>query len=47
MKDPDIEDGEEQAYECFECGKIVTATQSPGTCPGCGGELRNRSYPLE
>ncbi|MFW6376993.1 MAG: rubrerythrin-like domain-containing protein [archaeon] len=33
-------------YECFNCGELVTHGASPGTCPECGGEFRNRSLQL-
>ncbi|SFG45834.1 Protein of unknown function [Halopelagius inordinatus] len=34
-------------YECFDCGTVVEAESNPATCPDCGGELRNRSMPVE
>ena len=34
-------------YECLQCGIITGAEASPGRCPNCGGEMRNRQMPLE
>ncbi|EMA48085.1 rubrerythrin-like domain-containing protein [Halococcus salifodinae] len=47
LRDVDRETDAETPYECFECGTIVVTTESPGVCPDCGGELRNRLIPLE
>lgn len=47
MRDVDYDQDEETAYECFDCGTIVTAESSPGNCPDCGGPMRNRMTPLE
>jgi rubrerythrin len=47
MKDVDPDSDEETPYECFECGKIIIAEDSPGQCPDCGGPMRNRRMPLE
>ncbi|WP_227373745.1 rubrerythrin-like domain-containing protein [Haladaptatus halobius] len=34
-------------YECENCGNRVSAPQSPGDCPKCGGEMRNVSVARE
>lgn len=47
MKEPNYDPTEERPYECFECGNIVTGIAHPGLCPECGGQLRNRQYPIE
>ena len=47
MKEVSYDQSDETAYECFECGTIVTAESAPVTCPDCGGSMRNRSTPLE
>jgi rRNA maturation endonuclease Nob1 len=47
MKDADIDPTVEHEYECFGCGNIVVAAGDPGSCPKCGGEMRNRQTPLE
>lgn len=41
--DPD----DESVYECLDCGKRLTATSHPGSCPRCGAPLRNCGTPLE
>lgn len=33
------------AYECLTCGERTRATEKPGECPACGGDLRNTSMP--
>jgi hypothetical protein len=48
MSDHDPEGAQEEVFECFDCGTIVTREDCPGedcpeTCPECGGELRSRS----
>lgn len=47
MKDVIQDSSEDVTYECFECGTIVVDPDSPGLCPECGGELRNRGTPIE
>jgi rubrerythrin len=47
MRDVDTDPDDESQYECFDCGTIFVAADSPGRCPGCGGRLRNRQVPLE
>jgi rubrerythrin len=47
MKDVDPEPGQKSQYECFECGTITMAENSPGQCPDCSGPMRNRRMPLE
>ena len=41
------EEGTTNTYECTECGERLEAQSYPGTCPECGGELRNISKPSE
>ncbi|WP_154018059.1 rubrerythrin-like domain-containing protein [Halorubrum sp. AJ67] len=47
MRDTDQAPDEESPYECFECGNIILAEDNPGSCPDCGGEMRNRHTPIE
>jgi rubrerythrin len=47
MKDVVINVEEKSPYECFECGTIVATVDNPGSCPDCGGDVRNRQTPLE
>lgn len=47
MRDVDQDSDSESPYECFRCGNIIVAEESPGTCPDCAGEMRNRRTPLE
>jgi rubrerythrin len=47
MRDVDQQSGKETPYECFECGNIFVAENNPGTCPDCGGGMRNRRTPIE
>jgi rubrerythrin len=47
MRDIVQEADVENRYECFNCGNVVVAMESPGPCPECGGEMRNRTTPLE
>ncbi|MUV88531.1 rubrerythrin-like domain-containing protein [Halapricum sp. CBA1109] len=47
MRDVEPNQDRETAYECFECGNIVLAADSPDKCPDCGGAMRNRHIPLE
>ncbi len=47
MRDITQDTGEELTYECFECGTIVVDPSTGGSCPECGGELRNRAMPIE
>ncbi|MFW5917691.1 MAG: rubrerythrin-like domain-containing protein [Halorubrum sp.] len=47
MKDASPNSTTESAYECFECGNVVITDNSPGTCPDCAGEMRNRRMPIE
>jgi rubrerythrin len=47
MRDVDQHPEEESPYECFDCGTIIAAVTSPGACPDCGGEVRNRETPIE
>jgi len=34
-------------YECVDCGHHVTTDSHPGSCPECGGRMRNRSVAQE
>ncbi|WP_157525752.1 rubrerythrin-like domain-containing protein [Halorientalis sp. IM1011] len=47
MRDTESTSSEETPYECFECGNVIVATDNPGSCPECGGSMRNRLMPLE
>jgi len=47
MRDVEPHPDEETPYECFECGNIIIAENSPDQCPDCGGPMRNRQTPLE
>ncbi|WP_255198698.1 rubrerythrin-like domain-containing protein [Halorarius litoreus] len=47
MRDVDPEPDGETPYECFNCGTIIIAENSPGQCPDCSGSMRNRLVPLE
>lgn len=47
MRDVKYDPDEERVYECFECGTVIVAEESPGQCPDCGGEMRNRLMPIE
>ncbi|WP_152529718.1 rubrerythrin-like domain-containing protein [Candidatus Halobonum tyrrellensis] len=47
MRDLTTDLEEESPYECFECGNITVAEEHPGSCPDCGGAMRNRRTPLE
>lgn len=47
MRDPEYDLDEERPYECFECGTVVNAAETPDRCPRCGGEMRNRLLPIE
>ena len=47
MRDIKQDPNEEKPYECFECGTIIVAESGPGSCPDCGGEMRNRKMPIE
>jgi rubrerythrin len=47
MRDVDTEPDGETPYECFTCGNIIIAENSPGQCPDCSGSMRNRQVPLE
>lgn len=47
MRDVEYDPSDETAYECFECGTIVTAESAPEACPDCGGPMRNRLTALE
>ena len=47
MWDVEANRRDESDYECFACGVIVTDSTHPGECPECGGNVRNRSTPLE
>ncbi len=47
MRDIEIDPDETSPYECFECGTITVAADNPGTCPDCGGPMRNRWTPIE
>ena len=46
FQDVQYDPTEEGEYECFECGTVITA-ESPGQCPNCGGEMRNRRTTIE
>ncbi|QLG63657.1 rubrerythrin-like domain-containing protein [Halorarum salinum] len=47
MFDVPTDEGVESAYECLQCGTIVTADSHPGQCPDCGAEMQNRAMSLE
>jgi magnesium transporter len=47
MRDIEYDPAEESAYECFECGTIVWETDSPDSCPDCGGSMRSRLATFE
>jgi rubrerythrin len=47
MKDVEVDPDQESPYECFACGKILTAADAPSLCPDCGGAMRNRQVPFE
>ncbi|WP_231188694.1 rubrerythrin-like domain-containing protein [Haladaptatus sp. DYF46] len=47
MRDVDYDHGSKAAYECFSCGTVLMVETHPGTCPDCGGPIRNRRTPLE
>ncbi|EMA11156.1 rubrerythrin-like domain-containing protein [Haloarcula marismortui] len=47
MRDVEQNHGEKTPYECFACGKVITAVSQPENCQDCGGEMRNRLTPLE
>jgi len=47
MRDIDQMQTGESPYECFECGNVVLAENTPGQCPDCAGEMRNRQTPIE
>ena len=47
MRDIQMDPEEAHPYECFECGNIIVAKSNPGSCSDCGGEMRNRSMPIE
>lgn len=47
IRDVKYDPAEESAYECFSCGTIVTAIDSPDECPNCGDDLRHRRTPIE
>ncbi|MFB6254823.1 MAG: rubrerythrin-like domain-containing protein, partial [Halobacteriaceae archaeon] len=34
-------------FECTDCGERVEEESRPGTCPECGGHMRNMSKPSE
>ena len=47
VKDVQYDPSEEGQYECFECGAVIAAIGSPGSCPECGSELRHRRTTIE
>lgn len=47
MRDVDQKSDADTPYECFDCGNIVLAENSPVDCPNCSGAMRNRRTPLE
>jgi rubrerythrin len=47
MRDIEYDSGEETAYECFDCGRIVVDERNPNQCPDCGQSMRNRLVPFE
>jgi rubrerythrin len=47
MRDAEYDPNAERPYECFECGNLEVAAEDPGSCPECGGDMRNRRTPLE
>ncbi len=47
VKDVEYDPSEEGQYECFECGAVIAAIGSPGSCPECGSELRHRRTTIE
>ncbi len=46
-RDVPSELGGERAYECYVCGATCVASDSPGACPECGADMRNRGAPME
>ncbi|PSP82857.1 hypothetical protein BRC83_08580 [Halobacteriales archaeon QS_1_68_17] len=38
---------EESYYECLECGSRTLTEDHIGSCPACGGEVRNIGVPRE
>lgn len=36
---------EKSVYVCRDCGNGFTDPPDPGTCPDCGGALRDTSVP--
>ncbi|GEM_PF-314009 len=47
IHDVEYDPGDESAYECFDCGTIVSAVNNPGACPNCGGDVRHRQTTIE
>jgi rubrerythrin len=47
MKDVEQHADAASPYECLQCGGVTVAEDNPGSCPDCGGEMRNRRTPLE
>ncbi|WP_144240147.1 rubrerythrin-like domain-containing protein [Haladaptatus cibarius] len=47
MRDVNPKPDGETPYECFQCGNIIIAENSPSQCPDCSGPMRNRRIPLE
>ena len=47
FRDVPAEMGGERTYECYTCGAIQVADDSPDVCSECGESLRNRGAPLE
>jgi len=38
---------EKSRYECVECLNRVTTDDTVGTCPECGGRMKNVAVPRE
>ncbi|MFC4358409.1 rubrerythrin-like domain-containing protein [Halobium salinum] len=47
MRDIEYDPTTETAYECLNCGTVISVSTSPGRCPDCDGSLRNREMPFE
>ncbi|ARS90468.1 rubrerythrin-like domain-containing protein [Natrarchaeobaculum aegyptiacum] len=47
IRDVAYDPAEESTYECFNCGTLIHATDNPGTCPNCGGDVRHRQTSIE
>lgn len=47
VQDIEYDPGDERAFDCVDCGTIVTAADNPGECPTCAETLENRTLPIE